>query len=279
MRIDLHTHSTVSDGTLTPAEVIEAAHEAGLDAVALTDHDSVRGWDEAAAAALRVGIEFLPGVELSCRWYGAEPAISLHLLAYGVDPDDEPLAAEMARVRAGREQRAEKIIELMRADGLDVTWAEIEDYAQGGTVGRPHLAQALIKRGLAASVSEAMAPHMLGERWRISKPDTEVFQALALVRGAGGVPVFAHPRATRRGRTVPDEIIGEMAQAGLAGLEADHEEHTAQQRAHLRALAARLGIVVTGSSDFHGANKTVRIGANTTDPEVYRQIRSAAQRS
>ena len=277
MRIDLHTHSTVSDGTLTPAEVIIAAAAADLDVVALTDHDSVRGWTEAAVAADELGIRLVPGVEMSCRWYGVEPAIALHLLAYLVDPADVPLQAEMARIRQARELRAERMVDLMRADGLDVTVAEVLGYANGGTVGRPHLAQALIKRGLAGTVSEAFAPAMLGERWRLPKDDIDVFTALRLVRAAGGVPVFAHPRATKRGRTVPDELIEEMAGAGLAGLEADHADHSDEQRAEVRALAARLGLIVTGSSDFHGANKTIPIGANLTAPEMLDQIMAQAR--
>jgi predicted metal-dependent phosphoesterase TrpH len=277
MRIDLHTHSTLSDGTLTPTEVIEAAHAVGLDAVALTDHDGVDGWPAAAAAAELAGIVFVPGVELSCRWYDTEVPIPLHLLAYYVDPAHAGLAAEMARVREVRDRRAEMIIERMRADGVDVTWEEVQGYAAGGAVGRPHLAQALIRRGLAATVSEAFVPAMLGERWRVPKADTDLFQALALVLDAGGVPVFAHPRATKRGRVLPDEVIVAMAAAGLFGLEADHEDHSPEQREEVRALARDLGLVVTGSSDFHGANKTVRLGANLTAPAVLTQIQAAAR--
>ncbi len=277
MRIDLHTHSTVSDGTLTPAEVIAAAAAAGLDVVALTDHDAIDGWPSAQAEATGAGLQFVPGVELSCRWYGVDPAIALHLLAYYVDPANAELAAEMARVRGGRERRAETIVELMRADGIDVTWEEVRSYAGGASVGRPHLAQALIRRGLVATVSEAFAPAMLGQRWRVPKPDTDVFEALRLVLGAGGVPVFAHPRATARGRVVPDELIVAMAEAGLFGVEADHQDHTPVQRAQVRALASRLDLVVTGSSDFHGANKTVALGAFTTSPAVLERIRAAAR--
>ncbi len=277
MRIDLHTHSTVSDGTLTPTEVMRAAADAALDTVALTDHDSFNGLDEARTEAERLGVGFVPGVELSCRWYGTEPAIALHLLAYYVDPAEPELSAEMARVRLGREHRAEAMVELMRADGIDVTFDEILSYANGATVGRPHLAQALIRRGLVSTVSEAFAPSMLGHRWRAPKPDTDVFVALRLVLAAGGVPVFAHPRATKRGRVVPDELIVAMAGAGLFGLEADHEDHTPQQRAEVRELAGELGLIVTGSSDFHGSNKTVAIGANLTSPESLAAIQSAAR--
>jgi predicted metal-dependent phosphoesterase TrpH len=277
MRIDLHAHSTASDGTFTPAEVVVAAAEAELDVVALTDHDTTAGWPEASAAADAAGVSLLPGVELSCRWYAVQPAIPLHLLAYLVDPAHPGLAEEMARVRSARTERAARMVELMRADGLDVTMEELLADAAGGTVGRPHLAQALIRRGLAGTVAEAFAPEMLGERWRLPKDDTDVFTALALVLDAGGVPVFAHPRATRRGRTVPDSLIVEMAAAGLVGLEADHEDHSPEERAAVRALAESLGLVVTGSSDFHGANKTVSLGANLTSPTAYHRILEAAR--
>jgi predicted metal-dependent phosphoesterase TrpH len=272
MRIDLHTHSTISDGTLTPTEVMAAAAEARLDVVALTDHDGLGGWTEAEAAAQGFGVRLVPGVELSCRWYGVAPAIPLHLLAYWVDPTHPGLTGEMARVRVARERRAGNIIELMRADGVDVTWEEVQGYAVGDTVGRPHLAQALIKRGLAATVSEAFAPSMLGERWRLPKEDTDVFTALRLALESGGVPVMAHPRASRRGRVVPDELIAELAAAGLVGLEVEHEDHSAEERAHVRALAERLELLPTGSSDFHGTNKTVPIGANLTTPEVFAEL-------
>ena len=276
MRIDLHTHSTVSDGTLTPAGVMAAAAAAGLDVVALTDHDNLAGWSEAAAAARSYGLEFVPGVELSCRWYQADPPISLHLLGYWVDPGNARLQAELTRVREGRELRAQRMVELMRADGIDVTWAEVQEYAAGGTVGRPHLAQALIRRGLVDTVSEAFASSMLGSRWRVPKPDIDVFLALDLVRDAGGVAVFAHPRASSRGRIVPDSVIVEMAGRGLRGLEVDHEDHTPEQRVHVRALADKLGLLATGSSDFHGTNKSTPIGANLTDPEVFAALRAAA---
>jgi predicted metal-dependent phosphoesterase TrpH len=274
-RIDLHTHSTVSDGTLPPAEVIEAAAAAQLNVVALTDHDNLAGWAEAASAARVHGVEFVPGVEMSCRWQGVDPPISLHLLGYYVDPDDPALQAELTRVRDAREHRAERMVDLMRADGIDVTWAEVQGYAAGGTVGRPHLAQALIRRGLVSTVSEAFAPEMLGRRWRVHKPDTDVFVGLDLIGGAGGVAVFAHPRATQRGRVVPDSLIIEMATRGLSGLEVEHEDHTPEQRAELRVLAADLGLLTTGSSDFHGANKSIPIGANLTSPEVLEALRAA----
>ena len=276
MRIDLHTHSSVSDGTLGPAEVMAAAAAAGLDVVALTDHDTTAGW-AAAGQALPAGLTLVRGAELSCRWYPSSgDSIALHLLAYLFDPGHEPLVAELTRLRESRTGRAQRMVDLLRADGIDVTWEEVRGYAAGGTVGRPHLARALIRAGHATTVADAFAPALLGERYRLPKADVDVFTAVRLVREAGGVAVFAHPRATVRGRTVPDALIVELAAAGLFGLEADHTDHTDAERAHVRALAADLGLVVTGSSDFHGANKTVQLGACTTAPEVYERLVDAA---
>jgi predicted metal-dependent phosphoesterase TrpH len=293
VRIDLHTHSSVSDGSLTPAELMNAASAAGLDVVALTDHDTTAGWAPAAAAlrgeltagavgyapvtgAVLPGLTLVPGAELSCRWYGVAPPIPLHLLAYLFDPAHAQLAAEMARVREARERRAQRIVGALRADGIDITWDEVLRYAGGASVGRPHIAQALIRRGLVATTAEAFRPEWLGERYRLPKEDTDVFTALRLVRDAGGVPVFAHPRATRRGRIVPDELIVALAAEGLFGLEADHSDHTPEERDHVRRLATRLGLAVTGSSDFHGTHKTVALGAFLTAPDVYARLIEAA---
>ncbi|MEV4759015.1 PHP domain-containing protein [Micromonospora sp. NPDC049559] len=274
-RIDLHAHSTASDGTLAPAELVRAAAEAGLDVLAITDHDTTAGWAPAVDALPR-GLALVRGAELSCRWYGGQRSIPLHLLAYLFDPDAPELVAELTRLRADRERRGERIVDLLRADGIDVDWAEIHAAAAGGSVGRPHIAQALIRAGLVRTTAEAFEPRWLGERYRLPKEDMDVFRAVRLVRQAGGVPVFAHPRATRRGLVVPDELIAELAAAGLVGLEADHEDHSPAERAHVRALAGELGLVVTGSSDFHGTHKTVRLGAFTTAPEAYERIVAAA---
>lgn len=275
MRIDLHAHSTASDGTLTPAELVAAGADAGLDVLAITDHDTTAGWAPAAESR-PPGLTLIRGAELSCRWYGVTPAIPLHLLAYLFDPASPALVAELARVRRARERRGERIVDRLRADGVDVTWDEVREYAAGGTVGRPHIARALIRAGLVASTDEAFAPRWLGERYRLPKEDTDVFTAVRLVRGAGGVPVFAHPRATRRGAIVPDSLIVELAAAGLFGLEADHEDHSPAEREHVRALAGQQGLVVTGSSDFHGTHKAVRLAAHTTTPEAYERIVAAA---
>jgi len=274
-RIDLHCHSTASDGTLTPAELMAAGVDAGLDVMAITDHDTTGGWAPAAEARPD-GLTLVRGAELSCRWHGSSPAIPLHLLAYLFDPTEPQLAAELARVRADRETRAEKIVELLRADGVPINWPEVYGYAAGGSVGRPHIAQALIRAGLVRTTNEAFASRWLGARYFVPKADMDVFEAVRLVRAAGGVPVFAHPKATSRGRIVPDQLIVDLAGAGLFGLEADHEDHTSGQREQVRALAERLGLVVTGSSDFHGTHKTVRLGAFLTAPSAYEKIVSTA---
>jgi len=274
-RIDLHCHSTASDGTLTPAELVTAAAAAGLDVIAITDHDTTGGW-AAAAQARPPGLRLVRGAELSCRWYGVRPAIPLHLLAYLFDPAEPRLAAGLTRLREDREHRAERIVGLLRSDGVDISWPEVQRYAAGGSVGRPHIAQALIRAGLVRTTDEAFTSRWLGSRYFVPKADLDVFEAVRAVRDAGGVPVFAHPRATKRGRVVPDRLIEELAAAGLAGLEADHEDHTPRQRVEVRALAESLGLVVTGSSDFHGTHKTVRLGAFQTAPEAYEKIIAAA---
>jgi 3',5'-nucleoside bisphosphate phosphatase len=274
-RIDLHCHSTASDGTFTPAELVAAGAAAGLDVMAITDHDTTGGW-ASAAAARPDGMRLVRGAELSCRWFGAQPAIALHLLAYLFDPAEPRLAADLARLRTDREQRAEKIVDKLSADGVPISWAEVHDYAAGGSVGRPHIAQALIRAGLVHTTNEAFASRWLGARYFVPKSDLDVFEAVQAVRAAGGVAVFAHPRATSRGRVVPDQLIADLADAGLFGLEADHEDHSPAERAHVRALAESLGLVVTGSSDFHGSHKTVQLGAFTTDPAAYEKIVAAA---
>jgi predicted metal-dependent phosphoesterase TrpH len=276
-RIDLHCHSTASDGTLTPSELVSAGVDAGLDVMAITDHDTTGGWAEAAAARPS-HLRLVRGAELSCRWFGAglEWPIALHMLAYLFNPSEPLLAAELTRIRTDRERRGERIVELLRADGVDISWPEVLAYARGGSVGRPHIAQALIRAGLVRTTDEAFASKWLGARYFVPKADLDVFEAVRLVNAAGGVTVFAHPRATRRGRVVTDQLIVELASAGLFGLEADHEDHSPEEREHVRALAERLGLVVTGSSDFHGRHKTVALGAFLTEVPAYEKIVASA---
>jgi predicted metal-dependent phosphoesterase TrpH len=210
----------------------------------------------------------IPGMELSCRWFPADqPPISVHLLAYLFDPDHPALAAERLRLRTERLGRAEKIVAALAADGHPVVWERIVEGCEGGVVGRPHIARALVEAGAADSVDHAFATLLHhGSPYYVAKADTEVRDGIALVRAAGGVPVFAHGLATARGRVVGDEAIVTMTEAGLLGLEVDHPDHTPQQREHLRGLADDLGLISTGSSDYHGTNKPTPIAACTTDP-------------
>ncbi|MGW2640286.1 PHP domain-containing protein [Streptomyces sp. NPDC001348] len=269
MRIDLHCHSTASDGTDTPAELVGNAAAAGLDVVALTDHDTTRGHAE-AIAALPAGLTLVTGAELSCRVDG----VSMHMLAYLFDPEEPALLAERELVRDDRVPRAKGMVAKLNELGVPVTWEQVERIAGNGSVGRPHVASALVELGVVPTVSDAFTDQWLADGGRafVEKHETDPFEAIRLVKGAGGVCVFAHPAAAKRGRTVPETRIADMAAAGLDGIEVDHMDHDADARARLRGLAKELGLLVTGSSDYHGSRKTVALGEYTTDPEVYGEI-------
>ncbi|USQ83342.1 PHP domain-containing protein [Streptomyces phaeoluteigriseus] len=269
MRIDLHCHSTASDGTDTPAELVRNAAAAGLDVVALTDHDSTRGYAE-AIAALPSGLTLVTGAELSCRIDG----ISMHMLAYLFDPDEPALLAERELVRDDRVPRARGMVARLNELGVPVTWEQVARIAGEGSVGRPHVATALVELGVVPTVSDAFTQDWLsdGGRAYVEKHETDPFEAIRLVKAAGGVTVFAHPAASKRGRTVPESAIAELATAGLDGIEVEHMDHDDDTRARLRGLAADLGLLVTGSSDYHGSRKTCVLGEYTTDPEVYGEI-------
>jgi predicted metal-dependent phosphoesterase TrpH len=203
--------------------------------------------------------------------------ISLHLLAYLFDPEEPVFAASRLELRDSRTSRAERMAQLLEADGTGVTWARVQQIA-GGTVGRPHVAQALIEQGHVTTVSEAFAPEWIGThgRYWVDKTEVDVLDAVRMVAAAGGVSVFAHPRATKRGRTVSDDVIVAMAEAGLGGIEVDHVDHDETSRQQLRGLAAELDLLTTGSSDFHGTAKTVQLGAHTTDEQAYERLVAAA---
>jgi predicted metal-dependent phosphoesterase TrpH len=271
--IDLHTHSTVSDGTQAPGEVVASAARSGLDVLALTDHDTVAGWPEASLAAVRLGVVLVPGMEISCSLDGT----SIHLLSYLHDPDDVALAAAVQAARDSREHRAERMVELLAAD-VDIDWPFVlQHIGSGATIGRPHIADALVARGIVGDRTEAFAGLLSSSGpYYVRHFAPDPVDAVRLVVAAGGVPVMAHPRARSRGRVVDDEVIEDMAAAGLAGLEADHRDNAPADRAELRALAARLGLLVTGSSDYHGAGKPNRLGENSTTPEVLDEIVSRA---
>ncbi|GGO50060.1 phosphatase [Streptomyces daqingensis] len=269
MRIDLHTHSTASDGTDTPAELVRNAGRAGLDVVALSDHDTVSG-HEAALAALPSGLTFVRGAELSCRLDG----VSLHMLAYLFDPAEPELARERELVRDDRVPRAQGMVRKLRELGVPVTWEDVARIAGDGAVGRPHIATAMVEAGVIDSVSDAFTQEWLANDGRayVDKHELDPFDALRLIKGAGGVAVFAHPLAAKRGQCVPESAIADLAAAGLDGVEADHMDHEPATRARLHGLADDLGILATGSSDYHGSRKTCRLGEHTTHPDVWAEI-------
>lgn len=273
MLIDLHAHTSHSDGTDTPAGLVDAAVAAGLDVVALTDHDVMTGWAEAGARAEEVGLTVVPGVEISCRHRG----VSIHLLAYLPDPTHRGLLAELEASREARLGRMEAMVDRLARAGFPLTYADVVAQAEeGATLGRPHLADALVAAGVfpnrAAAFAEVLhdsSPYYVGHY----APDP--VQAVRLVREAGGVPVMAHPFASARGRTVTDEVVVTMIGAGLAGLEAYHRDHDAAGTARAERLAAAHGLFVTGASDYHGSGKENVLGEHTTEVDVLASILAA----
>jgi predicted metal-dependent phosphoesterase TrpH len=272
VRIDLHTHSTASDGTDTPSELVRNAAAAGLDVVALTDHDTVGGHAEAEKALRELDrpLTLVTGAELSCRLGD----VSLHMLAYLFDPQEPELFRERELVRDDRTPRAQAMVAQLVELGVPISWDSVARIAGDGAVGRPHIAQALIEAGLVGSISEAFTPEWIGPGGRayVEKHELDPFDAVRLVRNAGGVTVFAHPAAVKRGKCVPDSVILDLAAAGLDGIEVDHMDHDEPTRARLRGIAAELGLLTTGSSDYHGTRKTIGLGDHTTDPAVYEEI-------
>jgi 3',5'-nucleoside bisphosphate phosphatase len=269
MRADLHSHSSASDGTEVPAEVMRRAAEAGLDVIALTDHDTVAGHRE-AALALPPGLTLLPGMELSCRLEGH----SVHLLAYLFDPANERLAGEMAEIRESRLYRARAMVTKLAELGAPVTWDQVSEIAAGGVVGRPHIARALVEAGVVPTVADAFTPEWIGPggRAHVVRYALDPARAVRLVRAAGGVSVLAHPRGSARGWRTPDEVIEELASAGLTGIEVYHPQHDERERAALSELADRLELVATGGSDDHGALTEYRIGTEVAPDGAYERL-------
>jgi predicted metal-dependent phosphoesterase TrpH len=277
MLIDLHTHSTASDGTDTPGELVAAAAAAGLDVVAITDHDTTAGWIP-AAEWLPAGLTLVRGAEFSCRLtYENGRGIGLHLLGYLFDPEHEALKADRARLREDRRGRGKAIVDNLIADGVPITWERVQELAAGGSVGRPHIGRALVEQGVVPDVNAAFAEHLSSKsKYYVRKADSDVYDVIAMIKAAGGVSVFAHPLARKRGAVVDEIDIVALAEAGLDGVEVDHPDHAEEDRELLRGLSARLGLIATGSSDYHGTNKSTPIGACTTDPQAYEALLSRA---
>ena len=271
--IDLHTHSTASDGTDSPARLVEVAALAGITTLAITDHDTTSGWAEAAESAGRFQIGLVRGAEISAIARTTGWGTGVHLLAYLHDPTHPDLVAETERTRDDRTSRARRMVALLGED-YPITWDDLLAQTKPGTtIGRPHIADALVAAGVVRDRDEAFATMLrTGTRYYVGHYAPDAVTTVKAVRAAGGVPVFAHPGADARGRVVPDSTIEELAAAGLAGLEVDHRDHTPDTRRRLRDIAESLDLLVTGSSDFHGSGKRNLIGENTTEPEVLEAI-------
>jgi predicted metal-dependent phosphoesterase TrpH len=275
VRIDLHTHSSASDGTDTPGDLVRAAKAAGLDVVALTDHDATSGWAEAAQAADEVGITLVPGLEISTSFRHR----GVHLLAYLPDPTHPPLAAALDRILAGRTARTPAIVDALRTHGIDITEDDVRRESGGSVAsGRPHVADALVRLGVSSDRGQAFTdllnPGRPGYANRYAAPLEEM---IPLVAAAGGVTVIAHPWGRRGGTVLDEAAIAGLRDLGLAGIEVDHQDHGPELRARLRGIASDLDLVVTGSSDHHGLGKVDHdLGVNTTDPEQYERLVSLA---
>jgi predicted metal-dependent phosphoesterase TrpH len=277
VRIDLHTHSSASDGTDTPGDLVREAAAAGLDIVALTDHDAMSGWGEAQQAADEAGITLVPGLEISTRFHHR----GVHLLGYLPDPTHPPLVSELDRILEGRTARTPAIVAALREHGIDISEDDVRRESGGSVAaGRPHVADALVRLGVVTDRTEAFATLLSpGQPGYVNRYASALEEMIPLVAAAGGVTVVAHPWG-RGSRSVLDaEALAGLKDLGLAGIEVDHQDHSAADRVELRALARDLDLVVTGSSDHHGLGKVDHdLGVNTTDPEQYERLLSLASR-
>ena len=277
MRIDLHTHSIASDGTETPAHVARSAKAAGLDVFALTDHDTTAGWQEAGDTAVELGLAFVPGMEITCT---TSNGVSVHMLSYLHDPTYEPLWNAVESSRSGRLSRAKRMVELLSAD-YDISWDDVlRHVGTDATVGRPHIADALVELGIISNRSAAFSDILSGRSpYYVRHTTMDPVEAIKLVRAAGGVPVCAHPMAPTRGRIPTTADFNAMIDAGLAGLEVAHRDNPDETRAILMQMAADHDLIVTGSSDYHGKGKPNLLGENSTSVQSLTRISEEATSS
>jgi 3',5'-nucleoside bisphosphate phosphatase len=277
LRIDLHTHTDHSDGTVSPAELVRRARDADVDVLAITDHDTAAGWDEAVEVATEVGLTLVRGIEVSCRYAG----LGAHLLAYLPDPSYPPLASELERILAGRNARLPATLERLRGLGIDIQLDDVRRHAgHAAAIGRPHVADALVELGVVRDRTEAFG-RFLGSRGPayVHRYAADLATMVRTVAAAGGVSVIAHPWASSRHNhdALDAPGLAGLRDAGLAGVEVDHQDHDDAARAALRGIARELDLVVTGSSDYHGGGKVGHeLACNTTDePELARLLRLA----
>jgi predicted metal-dependent phosphoesterase TrpH len=273
--IDLHTHSTASDGTLSPAAVVDLAVDRGLDVIALTDHDSAAGWDAAASRATERGLTLVRGMEISTKLQGA----GVHLLAYLPDPSYPGLVAELDRILDGREGRLAAILAQLAEAGIDITEEEVLlRVGEAPAIGRPHVADVMVTKGYVKDRSEAFDLWLSwGRPGHVVRYATATETMIRLVTEAGGSTVIAHPWGRGSRRVLDEAELAGLLAAGLNGIEVDHQDHGFEDRDVLRAMAANLGLIATGSSDFHGDGKIDHdLGCNVTDPAMFERLLDAA---
>ena len=272
---DLHSHSDRSDGTLTPTEEMRLAASRDLAGVALTDHDTFDGLEEAAAAADDLGLDFVPGIEFSAEHDGA----SLHILGYWVDSADPDVEAELLRLTATRDRRGELIVDKLRELGFDITIDRVRELAGGQAIARPHIAEAMVEAGIVAEEKEAFERYISDDGLAyVPKHALAPLDALRLIGAAGGVCVLAHPGMWRGTDTVPDPLIEQMAAGGMVGVEVHHPDHDDGMREKYAAIAERLALVPLSSSDCHGDRFGRRMGQERTDPDTFAELRRRAGR-
>lgn len=273
--IDLHVHSVHSDGTFTPTQLVELAHERGLSAVALSDHDTTAGLAEAFRAGAELDVDVIPAVEFSTVRAGE----GVHILCYYMDATNEEFATELRRLQDDRYRRGERMVAKLQELGYPITFDRVRDIAEGGNIIRPHVAQALVEAGVVTTLKAAFTEEFIGSGGRayVEKHALNPLDALALIHRAGGVCVLAHPGTWREASPVPDDLIDELTAAGLDGIEASHPEHTPEVEARYMAMAEERGLFWTGSSDCHGTRyDPVRLGMRTTHPEQLERLKDRA---
>ena len=274
MVIDLHTHTNFSDGTDTPTELINKALAAGITTIGLTDHDSIGGWQE-ATNALRGGISLVPGAEISCQ---TTDGISVHILGLLFDSNNSQLMNTLEKTKENRHGRMEKIIARINEAGIDISMADVlEQLSDGATLGRPHLADALVKKGVVASRDEAFSQMLHNNsKYYVSHYSPSPEDAIKLIKAAGGVSVIAHPMASHRGRIISLATFGSLITAGLDGIEVDHRDHSPDEKAQLITLAKESNLVMTGASDYHGNGKLNQLGEYITEPSQWEKLEERA---
>ena len=272
--IDLHTHTTASDGTDSPRELVNKAIVQGLEILGITDHDTTSGWHE-ATESLRGNLKLVLGAEISCL---TDNGISVHMLGLLFDPLHQEMQTVLEETRDGRLPRMRKMIQKMQAEGFDISIEDVEKaMPPGATMGRPHLADALVNKKIVKSRDEAFTDLLHNEsRFYVSHAAPTPIEAVKLIRRAGGVAVIAHPFASRRGQILGTDDFADLVTAGLNGIEVDHRDQNPSERAMLRAIATDLDLVITGSSDYHGTGKLNSLAENHTDRAQWEKLESAA---